>query len=592
MKSGFRTVSLMLAVVLLGLQAAAMAQEKGYSHVRVVRLSFVDGTVLVRRPGSTKWAKASVNTPIEQGFSVSTSDNSYAEVEFENGSTARLGQLSQIDFTELALSPEGAKINRLTFDQGYGTFHLTARHGDVYSVKAGVTTLKPNSKAEFRADFNNGNLRVEVFDGSVEAVNLDRPNQTVKVTKDKALDVSPQTEDAFNVSHGLQKDTWDKWVHARDQQAELAYNDSAIGPNSPLYGWSDLDEYGQWGYFPGYGYGWSPFVNAGWSPFSMGQWSFYPGMGYTWISGEPWGWLPFHYGNWNYSPGFGYFWSPGSFNTFNPGLVTWFTGPGCIGWAARGAGGVPVCIGAKGCVTAVRPGTLQNGGVVDPTTRVAVKPGQITPIQGPRLAPGALAMLSGRPVEGGAIQTRMRAPAPQASALASSAARTPVVAPGALVRTTGPALRAAAPRIVIMGQSPGQAARMEALAGHHSFFSRSSERPLTAHMGTTLGGSYVVGRSRSHAEIMTPGSAMPRQAPVFLSRRSGTGYAAPRYQMTRGGAIQMRSGGMRAPSPSYGGGYHGAVGAAPSAPSVRENAPMRTSAGHTISSAPSGGPRR
>lgn len=595
MRSRFQTVSLLVAVALACAQLTVMAKEtkeaagKGYSHVRVVRLSFVDGTVLVRRPGATEWAKASVNTPIEQGFSLSTSDNSYAEVEFENGSTARLGQLSQIDFSELALSPEGAKINRISFDHGYGTFHVTEHHGDVYTVQAGATTLTPSSKAEFRTDFNNGNLRVEVFDGSVDAA---APSKTAKVTKDKALTISPQSEDAFNISHGLEKDTWDSWVHQRDQQAELAYNDSAVGPNSPLYGWSDLDEYGEWGYFPGYGYGWSPFVNAGWSPFSMGQWSFYPSMGYTWISSEPWGWLPFHYGNWNLDPGFGYFWTPGSFSVFNPGIVTWFNGPGYIGWAPMGAGGVPVCVATKGCVTAVKPGTLQNGGVVNPSTRVAVNSAQITRIQNPRLAPGALAMLSGRPLVGAAaLNPGVPEPTAQHSFLSTTNARTSgvIAAPTARVRGAiagfGPA---PAPRIIIMGQSPAQAAKMEAVSTHHSFFSHPSAQPLTARMGATLGGSYAVRRSVRNAGMMTPGRGFSRQSPVFLSHRAASSFAAPRYQMERGGAIRMRSGGMRAAAPSYEGGYHGAS----AAPSVSSRPVSVSPSAGRATSAPSGGPHR
>src|SRR5579875_1145616 len=83
-------------LVLLGLQPplrGSQDQEKGYSHVRVVRLSFVDGTVLVKRPDPKKWAKASVNPPISQVFSLSTWGNSLAEVKFKNGPTARLGEL-------------------------------------------------------------------------------------------------------------------------------------------------------------------------------------------------------------------------------------------------------------------------------------------------------------------------------------------------------------------------------------------------------------------------------------------------------------------------------------------------------------------
>ncbi|HEV2419612.1 MAG TPA: hypothetical protein VGX94_17590, partial [Terriglobia bacterium] len=63
MKSRMISISLVLVTGLLCLQAAGAPQEKGYSHVRVVRLSFVDGTVMVRRPGSTEWTKGQVNTP-------------------------------------------------------------------------------------------------------------------------------------------------------------------------------------------------------------------------------------------------------------------------------------------------------------------------------------------------------------------------------------------------------------------------------------------------------------------------------------------------------------------------------------------------
>ena len=66
-------------VAVLCLDAALAAQQPGLSHVRVVRLSYVSGTVAIIRAGSTEWAKAMVNTPIQEGFGLSTSENSYAE---------------------------------------------------------------------------------------------------------------------------------------------------------------------------------------------------------------------------------------------------------------------------------------------------------------------------------------------------------------------------------------------------------------------------------------------------------------------------------------------------------------------------------
>src|SRR5580700_10156642 len=79
----------------------ALFPKQGVSGVRVVRLSYVSGTVAVKRPGETKWTKALVNTPVQEGFEVLTSTGSFAEVEFENCSTVRLGELSHLAFTQL-----------------------------------------------------------------------------------------------------------------------------------------------------------------------------------------------------------------------------------------------------------------------------------------------------------------------------------------------------------------------------------------------------------------------------------------------------------------------------------------------------------
>src|ERR1700752_5043339 len=104
----------------LALPAAA---DQEYSHARIVRLSFVEGTVTLLRPSASDWAAAAVNTPIEEGFQLSTDKSSFAEVEFENGSTARVGELSLLKFDQLGLTETGDELNRLTLDHGYGTFH-------------------------------------------------------------------------------------------------------------------------------------------------------------------------------------------------------------------------------------------------------------------------------------------------------------------------------------------------------------------------------------------------------------------------------------------------------------------------------------
>jgi len=162
-------------------------EEQQYSHARVVRLSFTEGAVTTQRPDLPDWSTAPVNTPIQEGFKLSTAENSFAEVEFENAlSTARLGQLSLLEFNQLALAPDGGKVNRLTLNQGYATFHFVPSEQDVYEVKAGDATLTPNGKAQFRVDLDEGQVRVEVFKGSVEVSSREGP-QTL--TKNMVLDL-------------------------------------------------------------------------------------------------------------------------------------------------------------------------------------------------------------------------------------------------------------------------------------------------------------------------------------------------------------------------------------------------------------------
>ena len=510
-------VKLSLVFVATLILPSILFGQKGLSHVRVVRLSYVRGTVGVRRPASTEWAKAQVNTPIQEGFEISTSGESYAEVEFENGSTARLGEFTKVNFDQLAMDEDGNKLNRLTFEQGYATFHFLPDHNDAYSVKVAETTLSPNGKSEFRTDLENGKARVEVFSGSVEVA---ASAKTVKLGKDKSLEFDAgATEVALNTKQGIVKDSWDKWTSARDTQAQLALADQAVPSRGSVYGWSDLDAYGEWGFFPGFGYGWSPFAAAGWSPYSMGMWSFYPGMGYTWISGEPWGWLPYHNGLWNFSPGFGWFWMPGSNGAWSPALVSWYSGPGWVGWAPRGVTGA-------GVVTTVPGSAIQSGTMIGPNNANHVPTSAGTMITRLPFQPGAGAMLSGqRLAEGGETM------------FSSSAG----------------ARHSMAPSSILMG---GSAEMENSLQGGHL-----SHQPLRARLGTTLGGQYAVGGSvgefRGDAFKGQPGPGGPKgsQSPSF-SRNAGPGGPTLMPHGQRSSSPPPAGGGRMAPS--GGGGSGGA----------------------------------
>jgi hypothetical protein len=223
------------AVTLFFLPVSLVSQQP-VSHARVVKLSYVSGTVAVKGAGATKWAKAMVNTPLQEGFEISTSADSFAEVEFENGSTARLGQLSHLTFDQLALDPAGDKLNRMTFERGYATFHILPEKRGAYSIKMARVTLTPMGKSLFRTDLGKPQARVEVFNGSVEVVG---PSSSAKLGKDKVLEFNPgTTEVAFNTRRGIVKDSWDKWAEARDSQSSLALRDHAAAVRALVDEWN------------------------------------------------------------------------------------------------------------------------------------------------------------------------------------------------------------------------------------------------------------------------------------------------------------------------------------------------------------------
>lgn len=402
MKATVRLVLLGMGVSLVtGLAAVASWAQEGYSHVRIVRLSFTEGVVTVQRPDVAEWAMAPTNTPIQEGFKLSTAESGYAEVEFENSSTARLGQLSLLEFTQLALMPSGGKVNRLTLHQGYATFNVIPEGGDFYEVRAGNATLTPRERCRFRVDYDQGMVQVKVFNGSVEILS---PEGTGTLGKNTVLVIRPGADEPFEVSQGITKDAWDEWVEERENRMEMAHSHARSAPYSTsipdlLYGWMDLMSYGNWYSFPGYGWGWVPMADYGWAPFTMGRWCWYPGFGYVWISGEPWGWLPYHYGTWFYQPGYGWCWLPGNFGYWSPGVVNWYQGPGWVGWVPRSplSGGRQAdCPQPQGCGTAVDPDTVRRGLPVY-TNRRGGDFGDGRLVERPDVRPDRLGLLPGAP---------------------------------------------------------------------------------------------------------------------------------------------------------------------------------------------------
>lgn len=104
------------------------------SHVRIVRLSYIEGGVRISRGPGRAYEKAIVNLPIIEGAKLKTADGR-AEVEFEDGSTLRIVADSTVEFSQLSLRDSGAKVSEVKVTSGTAYVNFTGTKDDEFSVR-------------------------------------------------------------------------------------------------------------------------------------------------------------------------------------------------------------------------------------------------------------------------------------------------------------------------------------------------------------------------------------------------------------------------------------------------------------------------
>ena len=174
----------LLSFVVATLTSAAFAD----SHVRIVRLSSVEGQVQMDRAGQGL-EKAILNAPVVEGTRIVTGDDGLAEIEFENQSALRLTSNSEVKFTQLLMNDAGAKINRILVDKGL-VYLDTAKGNDTYLVTVGDRTLSVSHDTLMRLSATPDKMQVSVFKGEVQ---LDGEGQPVIARKKDTLTVDLKT---------------------------------------------------------------------------------------------------------------------------------------------------------------------------------------------------------------------------------------------------------------------------------------------------------------------------------------------------------------------------------------------------------------
>jgi len=305
------------------------ASPSDYSYARIVRLSLVEGDVLIARPEEEGWQPALANMPIRQGDTLATSQGR-AEIEFESGATARIAENTLLQFTELALAG-GGRLTKLTLTQGTATFYANLSRADSFVVLTPHLEAAVPENARFRLDVSDDGSAVSVLKGDLTvatragAQHLTKGQSLLFSAGEVSLARNPETDD------------WDRWVADRDEVITTTSNAALRYVDAPFsYGLADLGNYGNWVFLNNYGHCWQPAgLPIGWSPYWNGRWASVPGIGWTWISYEPWGWVPYHFGRWA-NTHLGWVWVPGHFNQWQGAAVFWLQIGNFVGWGPLG----------------------------------------------------------------------------------------------------------------------------------------------------------------------------------------------------------------------------------------------------------------
>jgi hypothetical protein len=315
---------LSLAWLIAPLAQPVLAQDRPTEAVAEApaHISFVDGSAILERDGSSESAPASM--PLLAGDRVRT-QNGRVEVLFADGSTLHLDTNTRVDFQSDA-------VIRLL--DGRVRLNIVGPSRRVeYRVDAPSAWIEIVSPGEYRVsvlgDVRAPEVELAVLRGAADLVN--DTGRTELAAGERAFarnNTRPSTPYVFNSAAW---DQFDRWSENR-RDARLGVSAEYLPDEVQSYA-GTFSQYGAWQYMPTYGYVWYPRVAVGWRPYYYGRWSSFRPWGWTWIGTDPWAWPTHHYGRWGFNSG-SWFWIPG--RSWGPAWVSWAYAPGYVSWCPLG----------------------------------------------------------------------------------------------------------------------------------------------------------------------------------------------------------------------------------------------------------------
>ena len=270
----------LLALTLGVFLPAAGAQNTGDtgSHVRIVRISYVQGTV------QYNGAPAITNSPVTEDNRLVTGTDGLAEVEFEDQSAIRLASETEISFAQLARLSTGEARTRVDLEDGEAEFLIPASSAGRFAINVRGKNILFKQPGRFRILSTDATpLEIAVWKGEAVVRDLESGHEvTVKAHETFAL--NPENLGQYDLQNSVLADDLDRWSEHRDQALRTNY----VASNT--YNNTVYDQYYQTG---GYGTGYGapypypyPYDFYGYNAFGCPYGFFWFGSpGYCWNSG-------------------------------------------------------------------------------------------------------------------------------------------------------------------------------------------------------------------------------------------------------------------------------------------------------------------
>jgi FecR protein len=271
----------LLALTLGVFPLAAAAQNTGDtgSHVRIVRISYLQGTVQYND------VPAIMNSPVTEGSRLVTGADGVAEVEFEDQSAIRLASETEISFAQLARLSTGEARTRVDLEDGEAEFLIPASSAGRFAVNVRGQNILFKQPGRFRILSTDATpLEIAVWKGEAGVRDLESGHE-VAVKAHETLALNPENLGQYDLQNSVLGDDLDRWSEQRDQDLRTNYV-AGNTYNNTLY-----DQYYQTG---GYGNGYvAPYpypydfygYNAFGCPYGFGQPFWFGSPGYCWNSG-------------------------------------------------------------------------------------------------------------------------------------------------------------------------------------------------------------------------------------------------------------------------------------------------------------------